>query len=159
MKKIFSIFVIFFTALNVNATETLLPNASLNEKYLEIINEHYNCRVLRLNLSKEERLITDNIRRELYAKVECYINTANDLFDTFYPTKAQTLKNNLNNSINSYSNVLRDKYDAMDFYPEGSITEDYIASDLEYFTDNLVSEYIKQCGQVIDIKKNILDKE
>ena len=41
MKKIFPLFVIFFIALNVNAAETLLPNASLNEKYLEIINEHY----------------------------------------------------------------------------------------------------------------------
>ena len=41
MKKIFPLFVIFFISLNVNATETLLPNTSLNEKYLEIINEHY----------------------------------------------------------------------------------------------------------------------
>ena len=41
MKKIFPLFVIFFITLNVNAAETLLPNASLNEKYLEIINEHY----------------------------------------------------------------------------------------------------------------------
>ncbi len=159
MKKIFLTLAIFFITLNVNATEIFSTSNTLNEKYLTIINDYYKCRVLQLNLTKEERLITANIRNELYARVECYINIANDLFDTFYTNNAQTYKNNLKNLVSSYSKVLSDKYDAMDFYPEGNITEDYIASDLEHFTDNLVSEYIKQTGQVIDIKNNILDKE
>lgn len=118
---------------------------TLKDQYFSIKEKYEKCSDVSVPYDKENIRSID-IRRNLYAQIDCYKAVAYELFDVFHPKDPQRYKDNLTNFLQSYSLVLDDKYDAMDNYVTGSIIADYITSSLFETTKKIVQDYIYETG-------------
>lgn len=118
---------------------------TLKDQYFAIKEKYEKCSDVSVPYD-EKNIRSIDIRRNLYAQIDCYKAVAYELFDVFHPKNPQPYKDNLTKFLQSYSLVLADKYEAMDGYVTGSIIADYIAGSLFEMTKKIVQDYIYETG-------------
>ena len=128
----------------------------MKDKYLKIKERYESCENVKDDeIYDEEYIKNADVRQRLSDVIDCYVNVAFELFDTFHPSNSQKYKDNLQNFIQYYANVQRDIYSGMEGYVTGTIIADYVSANVYSMVKNTVNRYIEKTGEAGDFIEKV----
>ena len=129
---------------------------TLKDKYFKIKERYESCENVKDDeIYDEEYIKNADVRQRLSDVVDCYVNVAFELFDTFHPSNSQKYKDNLQNFIQYYANVQRDIYSGMEGHVTGTIIADYVSASVYSMVKDTVNSYIEETGEAGDFIEQV----